>query len=652
MSTITTLNDNDTSWLMSGAIPRLMERFNNNPTVTYGDVVANSVATNMKTGKTLLDDGGGTDETGMIGWLNAMPDKFKQPTLTNASLGGNDAINCYWQFGEDDDIALPMDKATSNGLGGMGSVYKEVYDQNQQICWVTFGVPKYNSTIGFQTGAVNAKLAGLMNTGSSTWGHELGAFFGAVGTLLISLPFLPLLAGYKGLKTIGDMSDIKITKYYSFKPTMPLYYRMVNTLVSQFAVGMGLYNGGFGESKQANTLGDLYGGDANSLPLALREGPDIYAIMDRRAKLMYAAKDIQAIQSDTLKPGAMRPSDAMAIEATKATTTQSKPTWVEANTGFLVDVARKTMQYVDGAVTKFKQSAVDTAYGGKDFIGFRIEKNVTSSESISNSVGESGIAAKYQSAASAANDKMFDNFKLGDESVLGGAWKGVKDAFGAMSDAAGMSGQISLKVGGAFFDFPQVWKSSNFSKSYTIKLKLEARLHDPVSIFQSQLVPLAVWMAGALPRQVGNASYTSPFILRAYSKGMFSIPLGMITSISIIRGASEFGWTVHGLPTSIVVTINIQDLNPAMYVGMADGGTALTEILEQNDTINEYITTITGVGLADWHYTSARAMRNIKALSLIKRNTTFSALHWGTSLGDTAIARAIVSPFRGLVNND
>ena len=164
-----------------------------------------------------------------------------------------------------------------------------------------------------------------------------------------------------------------------------------------------------------------------------------------------------------------------------------------------------------------------------------------------------------------------------------------------------MGALLNTHTGHSFIDIPEVWEGSTFGKSYSFNFALRAPYGDPISIYQSIYVPLCVILAGSLPRATGNASYTSPFLLRAYCKGMFAIPLGIIESLSIQRGSSEFGWNVSSLPTQVDVSISIKDLAPALYYGIGSGGllASIDEVYAQNSTFNEYLMTLAGMGLAD-----------------------------------------------------
>jgi hypothetical protein len=277
---------------------------------------------------------------------------------------------------------------------------------------------------------------------------------------------------------------------------------------------------------------------------------------------------------------------------------------------------------------------------GADYVGFRVEKITDSSESISNSTGESSLAAKINAKSAEAADMKYN---IGGASKIAGGFVdgvvgSIRDGMAGLGSSLGLGGAIEVMSGNARIDMPDVWKSSSFSKSYSFSINLRSRYGDPVSIFQSIYVPLAMLLAGALPRSVGKNSYTSPFVLRAYCKGMFAIPLGMIESISIRRGLPEFGWNVDNLPTAVSISMNIKDLSPAMYCALADN--TFVDIFGANTTLQEYLTTLSGVGLAERYYMLPKLKRKKDAILLATYNNWVSPHGWGTRIGNMALVKA------------
>ena len=114
--------------------------------------------------------------------------------------------------------------------------------------------------------------------------------------------------------------------------------------------------------------------------------------------------------------------------------------------------------------------------------------------------------------------------------------------------------------------FPEIWSDSQYSKSYSIDIKLRSPDHDSLSIYLNILKPYCKLLCLTLPRIFKDASgkldpngYGSPFLVKAACKGKFSMDLGIITGLSATKGAA-CAWNDDGLPTQIDVSLDIKDL--------------------------------------------------------------------------------------------
>ena len=153
-----------------------------------------------------------------------------------------------------------------------------------------------------------------------------------------------------------------------------------------------------------------------------------------------------------------------------------------------------------------------------------------------------------------------------------------------------------------------------------------------------------------LPRSIGPNAYTSPFLIRAYCKGMFAIPLGLIDSMTIERGGSEHGWNVDMLPTRVSVSFTIRDLSPVMHMPLADS--IADAIFGQNSSFQEYLLTLSGIGLAERTQFYHRLNRNLGIAWNMLRSTYLSRYYWASMIGSTDVARLVgaITPYRNQYN--
>ena len=252
----------------------------------------------------------------------------------------------------------------------------------------------------------------------------------------------------------------------------------------------------------------------------------------------------------------------------------------------------------------FTAAYKDTLYDGHLFIGFRIDKGMACSESFSNQTGESQVSQKANESFQAGRDANFatmgGNFGNGTlGSVLGGVVDAAKGLLSGLTGQLGLDPLAAAMSGSARIDIPEVWMSSGFSRSASFSISCLAPYGDLETIFQSEYVPLACMLAGALPRSTGYSSHSAPFVCQAYCRGVFSSPLCIIESLDVQRGADQFGFTAARLPLKITMHVTLKDLSPVMHMHMAgDAGIAST-LLGHDDAFGEYMLTLSGMGLRD-----------------------------------------------------
>lgn len=216
-------------------------------------------------------------------------------------------------------------------------------------------------------------------------------------------------------------------------------------------------------------------------------------------------------------------------------------------------------------------------FSAQENIVFYLDGLTSVSESFSNETTESSLASQINGFSDTAREirylfgakgNMAANLVNAGESIssnitsaLSGAMSGV---FGGIVGSLSNKGVNSILNGGKII-FPEMWSNSSYDKSYSIDIKLRSPDHDNLSIFLNILKPYCKILALTMPRQLnvnGNPDpngYYSPFLVKAHCKGMFNIEMGIITSLSVTKGA-ECCWNDDGLPTQIDISIEIKDL--------------------------------------------------------------------------------------------
>lgn len=569
---------------------------------------------------------------------------FTRFSVADTSCGGNDAINCRWGFGRDDDIIQPINALMGNpDLGGLGRVYNELYNTTQQLLHITVGVPEFQEMYEFYTSCVDGNLAADVNSGD---GINIGKMFGGMIAGTAKLAFKVAIWPITFTSMFADWLDPnnKITRYYDLQSAMPMYYRYCNSILVHLCCNLGWYpndwsgttksgSGGSTAGSQSNTTfmniirdsGANSGAAGDGIPTFLKEhGPSIYKIISKQDyRLGLLEAQVNEDSDDFIKRSELKAAGSR-----------------------------------DGFWDIFTERAKATATGADKFISFRVNKSTDSSESMTNSTGQSTIAQFLNSQSAAGRDRMFSMSgspeNIFNIPVLGTILGGVADVFKGVANHFGASSlAMAVMTGSGFVDIPEIWMSSSFSKNYNFTFTLRAPAADNLSITQALYVPLSMILPLACPRAVGLNSYTSPFLIKAYCKGMFAIPLGIVESLSIQRGASEFGWNLSRLPTVIQISMTIKDLAPIMHLAIADSAAGL-KIFGNNTAFQEYLLTLSGMGLNErllWLNNVGRRLSTI--VNMAKTTWGEPALYRGSSLGGSAIGRiyGTLSPYSMYKNN-
>ena len=227
--------------------------------------------------------------------------------------------------------------------------------------------------------------------------------------------------------------------------------------------------------------------------------------------------------------------------------------------------------------SKELNSDFKTFFSAQENVVFYLDGMTSVSESFSNDTTESSLASQINGFSDTAREIRYLFGSKGNAaaelansgaditsniaSQMSGA---LTNVFGGIVGSISNNGVNTLLNGGKII-FPEMWSNSTYDKSYTIDIKLRSPDHDNLSIFLNVLKPYCKILALVMPRQTitdtnGDPNgYSSPFLVKAYSKGLFNIDMGMITSLSVTKGA-ECCWNDDGLPTQIDISIEIRDL--------------------------------------------------------------------------------------------
>ncbi|QZA70733.1 hypothetical protein AH04_260 [Erwinia phage AH04] len=211
---------------------------------------------------------------------------------------------------------------------------------------------------------------------------------------------------------------------------------------------------------------------------------------------------------------------------------------------------------------------MDGFYGGLDGVTFRTEGTGSVSDSFSNSTTSSAIASTFNSTVTAVQDFKFNigggqtGIGIVDEFV-----NGIKDAVAGVA-AGSVIGNVPLALlGNSKVEIPDHWEDSTTNlHSESFSFYFEAPYAHPYSIATNIFLPLSLLMPFIVPFSTGGSTYTTPFLVKVFSRGKSIIRTGIIQNASFEFGSGPLGWTTDMKPRNLRVNLTVTDLDKVMSV--------------------------------------------------------------------------------------
>jgi len=370
-------------------------------------------------------------------------------------------------------------------------------------------------------------------------------------------------------------------KLYTIMPAYAEYFNYVNPMCRAGAIFLGLA-GNADDTKNKR----LNGKTLDVFHWGIYKGQDYTPYIEEEETVLgdQAAEEAEEAETPEETTDETKPEEEI----------ESKYNWEERDNVF--------EEPEEGSFKDFQQAVY---YGNA--IPFYINSEASFQDSFSNETTDSSLASTINALSDRAREIQF---------LLGTASSAVGEAFdkvdGTLTDIKEQINNIVSKVAGgnSIFTtiansvktivsggrllFPQIWSNSQFTKSYSISIKLTTPSYDKFSWWLNIYVPLCHLMALVLPRSEYVNSYTTPFLIKAFYRGMFNIDMGIITEMSFNRG-KEGSWTKDGLPTVVDVSFSIQDLYTGM--GMTSLGAMFKGTTLQNVSEMDYIANLCGINI-------------------------------------------------------
>lgn len=254
---------------------------------------------------------------------------------------------------------------------------------------------------------------------------------------------------------------------------------------------------------------------------------------------------------------------------------------------------------------KFATKASGGIISSSQNIPFYIDAQSVASETFSNSTETSQLAEKINTPSQLAKELQFviggagsSKFKELLDETYGKTISGLESALNKFNKILPeksikrlIKGFGATAIGGKII-FPEIWQDSEFNRNQEVTMKLVSPTGSMFDIYVNILVPLVHILCAAVPRQLGRNGFQSPYVIKAWYKGMYSSDLAIIDGLSIERG-DKGRWSKDGLPLSVNISFTIKDLYRYLSISKRDG--ALGTDLIQNHLLLSYMANLCGI---------------------------------------------------------
>ncbi len=275
-------------------------------------------------------------------------------------------------------------------------------------------------------------------------------------------------------------------------------------------------------------------------------------------------------------------------------------------------IADKVLPYSGGVSldtynwANYNDPEISAKLNYRNSVAFYIHSDTQISDSFSNGTTKSQLADKVNqysdmareigflvgSAGGALMENKYTN-AVGTLQNQQNSQDFMNDMLGGGNMLSAIGANLLTVAKGGKLIFPEIWSDSSFTKSYSVTIKLRTNDCDPLSWYLNILVPICFLLPLVGPKQDGVNGYISPFIVRAFYKGLFNCQMGIITDMNISRGESG-KWTMNGLPTAVDINFTIKDLYDVL--ALSPGDQTLLGLMN-NVALLDYIANICGINI-------------------------------------------------------
>ncbi|MBR1818270.1 MAG: hypothetical protein IJ772_05405 [Bacilli bacterium] len=543
-------------------------------------------------------------------WLKAQlqrMDKLSGGVCEHVSLavGESPVLNPPWQFNELDDAR------SDPQYPHMGRVYFSNIYANFPILIFQPGRAKTHGNFLTFFGKGLFGDHNQMNDYIRSGGDR--GFLGTIKYGLTMVKNLALAGAGTAISAITGASFFDASKFITFKPAMPLYRDVTNSLLREFAANLGLLD--YSGEKNVSNEPEF---DVNDVDKNTEEYKNAVSEMEYDEK-QQSEESVKQMGDSNIPEDEESPENPFINTVDKAR---------EKVRDFFDGIGGNVAKFASSYKGSFKkldvismiprsnyadgeESDITSAYQNTSYLPFLCQNTISISETFSNSTSEHPLVSQMnQSSDERRNEKMFPGAQTLLNAIGGITDGGGQDFFNNLKDKLVSSGlkwagekvlsaseMGMIMSGGGKMAIPEVWSGSSFSRNYSVDFEFSSPVGDIFSIFENRIMQTCMCVSLVTPLQVGFNAYTAPFMVKVFSKGLFSVDFGIIESLSITHGEEKNDRTFDNFPKTTKVSITVKDLTPTMMLSL--GGGAFWKYRRANTAMGEYIATMCNLSISE-----------------------------------------------------
>ena len=580
---------------------------------------------------------------------------------------------------------------------GMGRIYHKHEVKSGQYVYMRFGTMQFNSLTGFLGSYSDRDTRILAATGKGTSAiynvsYTVGSILRTWAKPLISA------AVYSLKFLFGEGKKINRTSYFTIDPQMELLWNACSVMIHTIMVNKKMLPDAFQYEGDADKFSKDYALDLQVLNdlapglISATNGIDVAAVANRYQRLSnrkltndvallrelnksdktnkdarsfaikYLSSNRGYFQYDEGKSPVTSsqligiransdyyrvdvPEDGKEVQVTSfmpdAISTKQEDTGIDSgSTEFTIsDIGRISPEGISDEALKKTRSlyneSMEASYQqGSEWVCYRVNPTGTVTDTFSNTVKDSALAEKVNSAASGVrsiNFSMAGGNIVGGEigAALGAAAKGIIDIGSGLIGGItfGLSESLSSVLSGAVMHGPKSWDSSTVSLATTnYEFDLVSYSAHPFAQLQNIFLPMAPLICGTLPLATGPHSHTSPLLCQFMDPGRSAGSVNIISRLSVERGIGNLPYNNLNNALAYKVSFSITNLDPIVAVPVTGGNYASTGVNgSTTNMFDTYLKTLSGLGFEDQLYNLPMALRHAALRSRLAAQATSGA---------------------------